>query len=103
MKRLMFAAVIWDARTRTLFAARDRAREKQLYWAATDRGLPLGPELKALPDKFLHAPWEAPEHIRLAAGVRLGTDYPAPVVDHAAARQRALDAYASLRRESSGA
>jgi deoxyribodipyrimidine photo-lyase len=61
------------------------------------------PELKALPDKFLHAPWEAPDAVLLAAGVRRGADYPAPVVDHAAARQRALDAYASLRREPSGA
>ncbi|MBL8135146.1 MAG: asparagine synthase (glutamine-hydrolyzing) [Acidobacteria bacterium] len=46
--RGMFAAVIWDARTRTLFAARDRAGEKPLYWASTDRGLLLGSELKAL-------------------------------------------------------
>ncbi len=61
------------------------------------------PELEALPDRFLHAPWEAPEPVLKAAGVRLGADYPAPVVDHAAARQRALDAFASLRRERSGA
>ena len=27
-----------------------------------------------------------------AAGIRLGTDYPEPIVDHRAARQRALDA-----------
>jgi len=56
------------------------------------------PELAALPDKFLHAPWEAPESVLRDGGVRLGADYPAPVVDHRAARQRALDAYASLRR-----
>ncbi len=46
--RGMFAVVIWDARTRTLFAARDRAGEKPLYWASTERGLLLGSELKAL-------------------------------------------------------
>ncbi len=46
--RGMFAAVIWDARTRTLFAVRDRAGEKPLYWTSTDRGLLLGSELKAL-------------------------------------------------------
>ena len=39
---------IWDARTRTLFAARDRAGEKPLYWTSTDRGLLLGSEVKAL-------------------------------------------------------
>jgi len=61
------------------------------------------PELAALPDRFLHAPWEAPAAILETAGVRLGDDYPLPIVDHGAARQRALDAWASLRRERSGA
>ncbi|MGU7780172.1 hypothetical protein [Burkholderia sp. PU8-34] len=31
-----------------------------------------------------------------AAGIRLGVDYPAPLVDHEAARRRALDALATL-------
>jgi len=46
--RGMFAAVIWDGRTRTLFAARDRAGEKPLYWAETPRGVLLASEVKAL-------------------------------------------------------
>ena len=46
--RGMFAAVIWDSRTRTLFAVRDRAGEKPLYWTSTDRGLLFGSEVKAL-------------------------------------------------------
>ena len=54
------------------------------------------PELAALPDKFLHQPWAAPEADVLAqAGVRLGETYPEPMVDHAAARQRALAALAN--------
>jgi deoxyribodipyrimidine photo-lyase len=61
------------------------------------------PELEALPDSFLHAPWEAPAPVLEAAGVRLGRDYPGPIVDHGAARTRALDAYASLRAGRSGA
>lgn len=61
------------------------------------------PELAALPDAHLHAPWEAPAGVLAAAGIRLGADYPAPVIDHRAARQRALDAYASLRRQRTGA
>src|SRR5437867_9152875 len=44
----MFAIVLWDARTRTLFAARDRAGEKPLYYAETPGGLVLGSEIKAL-------------------------------------------------------
>lgn len=55
------------------------------------------PELAALPDALIHAPWTAePAHL-VAAGVRLGSTYPLPVVDHGAARARALAAYATLR------
>lgn len=50
------------------------------------------PELRRLPDRWLHAPWTAPHEVLAQAGIRPGRDYPAPVVDHAAARQRALDA-----------
>ncbi|RLQ88027.1 cryptochrome/photolyase family protein [Notoacmeibacter ruber] len=55
------------------------------------------PEIAALPDKFLHAPWEAPDDVLSAANVKLGVDYPRPLVDHAAARQRALDAFKGLK------
>ncbi len=56
------------------------------------------PELARLPDALLHAPWAA-RPIELAdAGIRLGRDYPLPIVEHAGARQRALDAFAQLRR-----
>jgi len=55
------------------------------------------PELAALPTEFLHHPSAAPESALRAAGVELGGTYPLPVVDHAAARARALAAYASVR------
>lgn len=50
------------------------------------------PELAKLPDRWLHSPWTASPDILRDAGVRLGHDYPRPIVDHAEARQRALDA-----------
>ena len=49
------------------------------------------PELARMPAKHIHAPWLAPDAVLKDAGVRLGKDYPAPVVDHATARQRFLD------------
>ena len=44
----MFAIALWDSRTRTFLAARDRAGEKPLYYAETPRGLVVGSEIKAL-------------------------------------------------------
>jgi deoxyribodipyrimidine photo-lyase len=55
------------------------------------------PELHALPADHIHAPWLAPTDTLARSGVRLGRDYPAPVVDHAAARARALAAWSRLR------
>jgi asparagine synthase (glutamine-hydrolysing) len=46
--RGMFALALWDSRTRTLIAARDRAGEKPLYYSLTPRGLRLASEVKAL-------------------------------------------------------
>jgi deoxyribodipyrimidine photo-lyase len=48
------------------------------------------PELAALDNKAIHAPWQAKQ---LPAGFRLGTDYPAPIVDHAVQRERALQLF----------
>lgn len=56
------------------------------------------PELAGLPDEYLHAPWTAPLSVLKEARVDIGRNYPAPVVDHAFARERALDAYESIRR-----
>ena len=44
----MFALALWDGRTGTLLAARDRAGEKPLYYALTDQSLLLASEIKAL-------------------------------------------------------
>lgn len=55
------------------------------------------PELAALPDKYLHKPWVAPVSEIAMAGIELGKTYPAPIVDHKAARERALVAYRQLK------
>ena len=44
----MFALALWDGRTRTLLAARDRAGEKPLYYAVTGQAFLLASEIKAL-------------------------------------------------------
>ncbi|MBN9061254.1 MAG: deoxyribodipyrimidine photolyase [Rhizobiales bacterium 65-9] len=59
------------------------------------------PELARMPDKFIHQPWKAPKAILAEAGVVLDKTYPAPIVDHAAARARALDAFAALKAQGS--
>ncbi|MDX2218967.1 MAG: deoxyribodipyrimidine photo-lyase [Burkholderiales bacterium] len=56
------------------------------------------PELAKLPDKYIHAPWTAPPLEQQAAGCVVGRDYPAPVVDHAAAREQTLALYAVVKR-----
>ena len=55
------------------------------------------PELSAMPDKYLHRPWDAPDADLAKAGVRLGADYPQPIIDHDKARARALAAFAQLK------
>jgi deoxyribodipyrimidine photo-lyase len=55
------------------------------------------PELARLPAKVIHAPWTAPAPVLAGSGVRLGATYPRPIVDHAFARQRALEAYERMR------
>jgi deoxyribodipyrimidine photo-lyase len=55
------------------------------------------PELARLPDEWIHQPWQAPADALQAAGVRLGVDYPRPLIDHGVARERALEALATIR------
>jgi deoxyribodipyrimidine photo-lyase len=55
------------------------------------------PELRALPDEWLHRPFEAPGTVLAAAGVELGRSYPKPLVDLKASRERALAAWQLAR------
>ncbi|MEK9724823.1 MAG: FAD-binding domain-containing protein, partial [Rhodospirillaceae bacterium] len=55
------------------------------------------PELAALDDRDVHAPFEAPPAALAAAGVEIGRTYPAPLVDLKLGRERALAGYAAVK------
>ncbi len=56
------------------------------------------PELAKLPAKYIHKPWEAPARTLADAAIDLGRTYPRPIVDHRAARHRALAAYEGIKK-----
>ena len=56
------------------------------------------PELSKLPNELIHKPWTAAPLELASAAIELGTTYPHPIVDHKAARERALAALASIKR-----
>ncbi len=56
------------------------------------------PELANVPLAFLHLPWLMPPAVQQAVGCIVGTHYPAPIVEHNAAVQRARVALAEVRR-----
>jgi deoxyribodipyrimidine photo-lyase len=55
------------------------------------------PELRDLPERYVHAPWEMPSETQRAVGCIIGVDYPQPMVDHAQARVHALEAFSRAR------
>jgi deoxyribodipyrimidine photo-lyase len=54
------------------------------------------PELSLVPDKYIHAPWKLPAAQQEALDVVIGRDYPAPIVDHATARNATLRRFKQL-------
>ena len=60
------------------------------------------PQLANLPDAAIHAPWTAKPLELEAAGVKLGENYPKPIVDHAEARERTLQRYGVVRQQAHG-
>jgi deoxyribodipyrimidine photo-lyase len=55
------------------------------------------PELARLDSKHVHSPWLAPSDALAEAGVTIGRNYPVPIVDHAFARRRALEALSAIK------
>jgi len=58
------------------------------------------PELARLPTGYVHEPWRAPAAVLEDARVRLGVDYPRPIVDLAVVRAEYLDVARSVFRRS---
>ena len=56
------------------------------------------PELANVANKFIHAPWQMGRIEQENIGVVIGRDYPAPIVEHAAAREKTLARYAILKK-----
>ncbi|XP_020695999.1 cryptochrome-1 isoform X1 [Dendrobium catenatum] len=50
------------------------------------------PELIRLPTEWIHHPWDAPEPVLQAAGIELGSNYPLPIVEISAAKERIQEA-----------
>jgi deoxyribodipyrimidine photo-lyase len=51
------------------------------------------PELARVDERHVHAPWAMDAAAQAAAGCVIGRDYPAPIVDHASQRAKALALY----------
>jgi deoxyribodipyrimidine photo-lyase len=51
------------------------------------------PELAHVPDRLVHEPWKMTPLEQREAGCLIGRDYPAPIIDHHYARDRALRHY----------
>lgn len=60
------------------------------------------PELAKVPGKFIHAPWTMKAADVQACGFVSGRDYPAPVVDHAVARERTLARFKAASARTAG-
>ena len=58
------------------------------------------PELVGVPPAYVHMPWTMPAPVQQAAGCLIGRDYPAPLVDHAAAVREAKRRLAAVRSDS---
>jgi len=68
------------------------------------------PVLAKLPNTYIYEPWKAPAAVLKTAGIKLGVDYPRPIVDHSVVSKENMskmaDAYAKHKAkaaESSGA
>ncbi len=55
------------------------------------------PQLAKVPDSFIHSPWTMGPLTQDAVGCIIGRDYPAPIVEHAVQREKALALFAAVK------
>jgi deoxyribodipyrimidine photo-lyase len=58
------------------------------------------PQLGRLDNKQIHAPWKLSPSILKQAGITLGDNYPAPIIEHDVARSQTLTRYAIVKKPS---
>ncbi|MCB1783434.1 MAG: deoxyribodipyrimidine photo-lyase [Alphaproteobacteria bacterium] len=54
-------------------------------------------ELREMPADYIHKPWDAPQGICAMANLHLGENYPRPLVDLKASRDKALECYQQIK------
>jgi deoxyribodipyrimidine photo-lyase len=59
------------------------------------------PELKSVPTKFVHKPWEMSFEVQKSTSCVLGKHYPHPIIDHRFARERALERFRGAKEKAS--
>ena len=55
------------------------------------------PELKNIPDEFIHEPWKYEQTLIVDSGFTIGQDYPAPIIDQAASARTAKQKITDIR------
>ncbi|PEN14687.1 deoxyribodipyrimidine photolyase [Longibacter salinarum] len=56
------------------------------------------PELRRVPDTYIHTPWLAPPQVQVRSGCRIGKQYPKPIVRHETAARRARKVIGEVRK-----
>ena len=59
------------------------------------------PELSKLPRKYIFSPWTASNDILEEANIKLGVNYPKPIIDYKFSRNRALDEFKTFSNKNS--
>ncbi|WP_425447534.1 cryptochrome/photolyase family protein [Dethiothermospora halolimnae] len=54
------------------------------------------PELKNVPDEYIHIPYKMPMELQQDIGCVIGKDYPNPIVDHSLQRKKAITMYKNI-------